>query len=44
MIITNIILIAQIQIDRNAKEQEKINKQICIQELIPIDEFEVIND
>lgn len=44
MIITNIILIVQIQTDRNNKVQEELNKRITLEELIPIDEFEVIGD
>lgn len=41
VIITNIILIAQMQIDRNEKKQEKLSEEICIQELIPIEDTEL---
>lgn len=41
LIITNILIVAQMQIDRHIKEQKKLNKQICIEELIPIEELEV---
>lgn len=44
MIITNIIVIAQIMVDRKIQQEEKLNKQICMEELVPIDEFEVIGD
>ena len=44
MIITNILVIAQVMIDRKQAEEEKLNKKICLEELVPIDEFEVIGD
>lgn len=44
MILTNILVVAQIYIDRKAVQEEKLNKQIVLEELIPIDDFEVIGD
>ena len=44
MIVTNLLVITQIYIDRKAVQEEKLNKKITVEELIPIDEFEVIGD
>ena len=35
MIITNLLVITQWYIDRKEIQQERLNKQICIEELIP---------
>lgn len=40
LIITNIILIVQISIDRNQENKSKLNNKIVIEELIPIEELE----
>lgn len=40
LIITNIILIVQISIDRNQENKSELNNKIVIEELIPIEELE----
>ncbi len=40
MIITNILLIAQIEIDRKNAEELKLSEQIVTEELIPIEVIE----
>ena len=40
LIITNIILIVQISIDRNQENKTELNNKIVIEELIPIEELE----
>lgn len=37
MIITNLLVIAQISIDRKNAQEEKLHNQIAIEELIPIE-------
>lgn len=44
MIVTNLLVVTQIYIDRKAVQEEKLNKQIAVEELIPIDEFEIIGE
>ncbi len=40
LIITNIILIVQIAIDRKQEDKSELNNKIVIEELIPIEELE----
>lgn len=40
LIITNIILIVQIAIDRKQDDKSELNNKIVIEELIPIEELE----
>lgn len=40
LIITNIILIVQIAIDRKQENKSELNNKIVIEELIPIEELE----
>ena len=44
MIITNLFVVTQWYVDRKEMQQEKLNKQICLEELIPITDFEIIGD
>ena len=41
MIVTNIFLASQIMADRKVPNTDKLDKQICVQELIPIPEEEL---
>ena len=44
LIITNIILAYQIASDRYLKAEEKLNREICIQEMMPTEQFDWIEE